>query len=499
MSGNTAIIDELVRLGHSVVVYTDTGDTPLHFAADNGHLFTVKSLVDLDAFDTLNTSDSTAKALAARNGYMEIVGVLEEAFGSTFYDNMAGTITTRKAKAFLTSLRASIYSGNIKGCQSLCPLDRDTVITGVINNIDGVLHHAVRGNDMEIVKLLLQHGADIDRLDSNGRSVLLEANTSDMVALLLSFGISLGLLVSETAYDLVDLWLNASSRIVDLLFTTILNEGLHHALRVLEWSSDATSPMQTVISGPIIGIALLGYASGKNIPQQNYISLLLDRQGTQYLHNSGFFLEHRQPFPWNLIEATVVGYLTFLREKITSVNKLLGSESSKRWLNLHPTKGWSPLCRAASLNYTHAMENCLFLGADINFEGSSLGSALMVACACGQLSAVKLLVRRGANPVYYGKHGWISVMDLIRSEVVRKWLLVGRFTDQMRLQWHSDTPIQGRQAATGQWRGPVRVRVKLNGFDEIQEGESTFGYAIRLAAYRRSMYGRIPDYIESIV
>ena len=352
---------------------------------------------------------------------------------------------------------------------------------------------------MEIVKLLLQHGVDIDRLDSNGKSVLLEANTSDMAALLLSSGISLGLLVSESAYDLVDLWLNASSSIIDLLFTTILNEGLHHALRVLEWTSDATLPMQNDISGPIIGIALLGCASGKNIPQQNYTSLLFDRQGTQYLHNSGFFLEDPQPFPWNLIEATDVGHLILLREKITSVSKLFGSDSSKHWLNLNPTKGWSPLCRAASMNYIRAMENCLSLGADIDFEGSPLGSALMIACACGQLSAVKLLVRRGANPIYYGKHGWISVMRLIRSEVVRKWLLVGRFTDQMRLQWYIDTPTLGMQAETGQWRGPVQMRVKLNGFEEIQEGESTFGYAIRLAAYRRSMYGRVPDYIESMV
>lgn len=369
----------------------------------------------------------------------------------------------------------------------------------MINKIDGVLHHAVRGNDLEIVKILLQHGVDIDRLDSSGRSALLEAKTKDMAALLLSFGISLGLLVSESAYDLVDLWLDASSSIIDLLFTAIINEGLHHALRVLEWSSDATLPMQTAISGPIIGIALLGYASGKDLPQQHYTSLLFDRQGTQYLHSTGFFLEDPQPFPWNLIEATDVGYVSFLRENVASVNKLFGSESSKRWLNLNPTKGWSPLCRAASMDHIRAMENCLSLGADIDFEGSPLGSALMIACACGQLSAVKLLVRRGANPVYYGKHGWIGVMELIRSKVVREWLLVGRFTDQMRLQWDSDTPTPGMQAETGQWRGPIQVRVKLNGYEEIQEGESTFGFAVRLAAYRRSMYGRVPDYIESMV
>ncbi|CAG7561911.1 unnamed protein product [Fusarium equiseti] len=446
MSGNTAIIYELVRLGHSVVVYDDTGDTPLHLAADNGHLFAVKSLIDLGALDTVNTSDSTARTLAVRNGYNEI-----------------------------------------------CPSDRDAVITGVINKIDGVLHYAVRGNNLEIVKLLLQHGVDIDRLDSSGRSVLLEAKTTDMVALLLRFGISLGLLVSECAYDLVDSWLNASSSIIDLLFTAILNEGLHHALRVLDWSSDAMLPMPAAISGPIIEIALLDYASVKDLPQQNYIQLLFDRQGTQYLHSSGFLLEDLQPFPWNLIEATEVGNLTFLRENITSVNKLFGSESSNHWLNLNPTKGWSPLCRAASMNHVRAMENCLSLGAEIDFEGSPLGSALMIACACGQLSAVKLLVRKGANPFYYGKYGWISVMELIRSKVVRRWLLVGRFTDQMRLQWDSDTPTPGMLAETGQWRGPIQMRVKLNGFEEIQEGESSFGYAIRLAAYRRSMYGSPPQ------
>ncbi|KAK2475604.1 hypothetical protein H9L39_13197 [Fusarium oxysporum f. sp. albedinis] len=619
MSGNTAIINELVGMGHSVTVYSDTGDTPLHLAADNGHLFAVKSLIELGALDTVNNSYSTARSLAARKGYNEIVTMLEEELGSAFYDNVAGNITVRKTRTLLKRLRSSIYSGNIKGCErsqwegcpldrglplengctplllalnenrlyiatwlldrgvsvfrrlysmyqpgftsaiifasgrtdlvgllptlldhyvnqtpdwiadywgaiweaisnvnspglevllsflkvhldkSMCPSDRDTFITGVINKIDGALHYAVRGNDLEIVKLLLQHGVDIDRLDSSGSSVLLEAKTKDMVALLLSFGISLGPLVSESAYDLVALWLNASSSIMDLLVSVILNEGLHHTLRALEWSSDAMLPIQIAISGPIIGIAHLGYASGKDLPQQNYVSLLFDRQGTQYLHSSGFFLEDPQPFPWHLIEAAEVENLSFLRENIASVNKLFGSESSKRWLNMNPTKGWGPLCRAASMNHIRAMENCLSLGADIDFEGSPLGSALMIACACGQLSAVKLLVRKGANPVYYGKHGWISVMELTRSKVVRKWLLVGRFNDQLRLHGGSDVPTPGMQAQTGRWRGPIQVRVNLNGFEEIQEGESTFDYAKRLAAHRRSMYGWVPDYIESLV
>ncbi|KAF5973105.1 hypothetical protein FCOIX_8959 [Fusarium coicis] len=617
-SGNTAIINELVGMGLSVTVYSDAGDTPLHLAADNGHLFAVKSLIELGALDTANDSDSTARALAARKGYNEIVTMLEEKFGSAFYDNVAGNITARKTRTLLKRLRSSIYSGNIKGCQrlqregcpldrglpledgytplllalnedrlyiatwlldrgvsvfrriysmyqpgftsavifasghtdlvgllptlldhyvnqtpdwiadyryaireaianlnspglevllsflkvhldkSMCPSDRDTFITEVVNEIDGALHEAVMGNDLEIVKLLLQHGVDIDRLDSRGSSVLVQAKTKDMVALLLNFGISLGPLVSESAYDLVALWHNASSSIMDLLVSAILHEGLHHILRALEWSSDAVLPIRIAISGPIIGIAHLGYPSSKDLPQQHYVSLLFDRQGTQYLHSSGFFLEEPQPFPWHLIEAEVKN-LSFLRENIASVKKLFGSESSKRWLNMNPTKGWAPLCRAASMNHIRAMENCLSLGADIDFEGSPLGSALMIACACGQLSAVKLLVRKGANPVYCGKHGWISVMELTRSKVIRKWLLVGRFNDQLRLHGGSDIPTPGMQAQTGRWRGPIQVRVNLNGFEEIQEGESTFDYAKRLDAHRRSMYGWVPDYIEGFV
>ncbi|KAF5650016.1 hypothetical protein F52700_455 [Fusarium sp. NRRL 52700] len=619
MSGNTALINELIGMGLSVTVYSDAGDTPLHLAADNGHLFAVKSLVELGALDTVNNSYSTALTLAERKGYNEIVMMLKEELGSAFYDNVAGNITARKTRTLLKRLRSSIYSGNIKGCErlqregcpldrglpledgwtplllalnenrhyiatwllergvsvsrrlysmsysgftsaiifasgrmdlvgllptlldryvkqtpdwiadywvaiwgaisyvnspglqvllsflkvhldkSMCPPDRDAFITGVINRIDDALHCAVRGNDLEIVKLLLQHGVDIDRLDSSGSSVLLEANTKDMVALLLSFGISLGPLVSESAYDLVAQWLNASSSIMDLLVSVIFNEGLHHTLRVLEWSFDAMLPMEIAISGPIIGIAHLGYASGKDIPQQNYVSLLFDLQGTQYLHSSGFFLGDPKPFPWHLIGAAEVQNVSFLRQNIASVNKLFGSESSKQWLNMNPTKGWGPLCRAASMNHIRAMENCLSLGADIDFEGSPLGSALMIACACGQLSAVKLLVRKGANPVYYGKHGWISVMELTRSKVVREWLLVGRFNDQLRIHGGSDVPTPVMQAQTGRWRGPIQVRVNLNGFEEIQEGESTFDYAKRLAAHRRSMYGSVPDYIESLV
>jgi ankyrin repeat protein len=163
ISGHTAIINELVGLGHSVTVFSDTGDTPLHLAANNGHLFAVKSLIDLGALDTVNASNSTARTLAARNGYIEIVEMLEEAWGSTYYDNVADKITARKTKTLLTGLRASIYSGNIRGCQRSdrggCPLDRGLPLE------DGYtpLILALCENQLHVATWLLDRGVSVFR------------------------------------------------------------------------------------------------------------------------------------------------------------------------------------------------------------------------------------------------------------------------------------------------------------------------------------------------
>ncbi|KAJ9130935.1 hypothetical protein NKR19_g9690 [Coniochaeta hoffmannii] len=67
--------------------------------------------------------------------------------------------------------------------------------------------------------------------------------------------------------------------------------------------------------------------------------------------------------------ALLNGAIAFLRSRFDAFRSKLGLETFRELLNLQPAKGWSPLCRAASLNLVDIMENCLSMGAKVDFEG----------------------------------------------------------------------------------------------------------------------------------
>lgn len=144
------------------------------------------------------------------------------------------------------------------------------------------------------------------------------------------------------------------------------------------------------------------------------------------------------------------------------------------------------------------MENCLSLGANIEFEGSPHGSALIVAAACGYLDAVRLLVRAGARLSYDSENGLRSVFTYCRSKAVRYWLLVERFTEQRGITME---PHWGTGNEVKLWSGPAVARLKLVGDRARCCYESSLEYAERLASMRKEWRGkRIPTIcMEGIV
>ena len=86
------------------------------------------------------------------------------------------------------------------------------------------------------------------------------------------------------------------------------------------------------------------------------------------LLNGAYGLQRTTPFPWHLTWCPF-GSIAFLRSRFDAFRSKLGLETFRELLNLQPAKGWSPLCRAASLNLVDIMENCLSMGAKVDFEG----------------------------------------------------------------------------------------------------------------------------------
>ncbi|KAF4951699.1 hypothetical protein FSARC_12850 [Fusarium sarcochroum] len=155
--------------------------------------------------------------------------------------------------------------------------ERNIAIAEILNQQHGVLHNAVWGNRVGTVRLLLEHGADVDRLNTSGRSLLLSARTPEMLALLLDFGASLSLLVTHRAHDFIHVWKTASPRFIDLFMNIAAQESWHEALQVLDWSpvvDMVAPPPRTRNSGTVITLINHDPSCIQEMVSENYVYLL---------------------------------------------------------------------------------------------------------------------------------------------------------------------------------------------------------------------------------
>ncbi|KAI0509025.1 hypothetical protein F5B22DRAFT_638389 [Xylaria bambusicola] len=159
-------------------------------------------------------------------------------------------------------------------------------------------------------------------------------------------------------------------------------------------------------------------------------------------------------------------------------------------MNLHPDQGISPLCRAAAVDALLVIDRCLEMGARIDFEGSSYGSALMAACANCRLRAVKHLVKRGASIVYHGECGLTSAIQMANGhEKIIRWLLVGQFIEQPKLEYCTFQDLNNSPPLRC-WSGIQEESMRLTGHYERRPNESLLSYISRLSTIRRDMRGR---------
>ena len=99
--------------------------------------------------------------------------------------------------------------------------------------------------------------------------------------------------------------------------------------------------------------------------------------------------------------------------------------------------GGTPLYAASWFVSPHQADlicTLLDAGAALELEGGDHGTPLMGACATGRLSAVKVLVSKGAK-LHYTKDGsTVRALDKARQfPEIQRWLLVGRYTEGRRL------------------------------------------------------------------
>ncbi|KAG5756927.1 hypothetical protein H9Q70_000467 [Fusarium xylarioides] len=328
------------------------------------------------------------------------------------------------------------------------------------------LHIAAWHGNKEAVSLLVNRGADINGADLNGRTPLMFSQDASTAQHLLSLGASIAAVCRVGSLPSFINWFGDNlfdkahpvsfSQLPKEFFTASDPPRFSTKCETLQLTPETLNSLHKLkpdlTSEDEAGRSMMHYILG----EEDLVDWVLDRG-----HPMAPGLRLRQRMPADLF---------------------------CKALNLEPSRGWSPLCHAAALNRVDIVANCLEMGADINFEGSCFGSALMNASVCGSLDAVKFLVRNGASLTYMSKSGFTSCFLVAGTEAIRKWLLCGRFMDQKRLAAENDAACVQEEVP---WGGYIQAKVLLYGRRARWFGESTSDYEKRLSNMKRSWQGKV--------
>ncbi|KAI9163536.1 Ankyrin repeat domain-containing protein [Paramyrothecium foliicola] len=100
----------------------------------------------------------------------------------------------------------------------------------------------------------------------------------------------------------------------------------------------------------------------------------------------------------------------------------------------------------------------------------------------------------GATVTHSGRNELIDVLSVTQSKAVRHFLLVGRFSEQSRIE-AAGQDVKVRQGQTGVWSG---IRKALNHLAQ-QPQESMIDYCRRLGQFKRRVRGNLGFYLDGLV
>lgn len=352
------------------------------------------------------------------------------------------------------------------------------------------LHWALRYSDRSAVRLLLQNEADVNQVDSAGCSPLSLAVRSSHPKELLGELLRAGAGLSEPRTH----WIHAMN-------SAIIEGNLDVVKALAEVNPGALEEVDEYFS-----VFMLSEAGSMEVFQyliSQGFNPLLATKGLKHSAVSSRILP-TSPFrgsvfnsglvPWCSEEA-LANVLHFAAHSggpsevhlIKKLHRVISITTLSKVVNSAEHGYGSPSCRAASMNNRDLLMTLLAMGAEINSEGSRFGSPLMAACAWGSLDAVKCLVRSGAQLHYVNQDGELrSAVSLsCRHEKIKRWLLVGRHTEQEKLdcQPSQSTPHQAV------WGGPRLFKLALPAYMQRDFDESRWSHLQRLEKWKKDLLG----------
>ena len=177
--GDEGIVRECLASGADVGQSNERGETPLHFAAANGHSVIMRLLLEMDAsVKAADTIGRTPLHLAAENDHPVCIKLLLEARAQV----------NAQAHGATTALHICATLGHEECASALMLFDADTNA----RNSGGQcpIHCAAESASIAVLRMLADHDADIDAVDARQNSPLhlaVEGGHEDVVRMLLGY------------------------------------------------------------------------------------------------------------------------------------------------------------------------------------------------------------------------------------------------------------------------------------------------------------------------
>lgn len=184
--GDTETVIKLINDGANINVTGEQGETPVMVATYRNHVEVVEALIAAGADIELQDQNNNNPFLyASAEGYIDIVKLTID----------AGTNPGKTNRYGETALILAVKGGHVEVVREL--LNRTDIDVNAVNDLGwtALLEAIVLGNnsdnDQQIVQLLIENGADVNKTDREGMTPLQHAEKlefAEMVTMLKSAG-----------------------------------------------------------------------------------------------------------------------------------------------------------------------------------------------------------------------------------------------------------------------------------------------------------------------
>ena len=325
--------------------------------------------------------------------HVKEIPVHDTGFGPGINDPVSSQTDLATAKP----LHIAAYFGQLEIAKLL--IDHGASVDGLDDRLGTPLHFAAKKGRTEVVKLLIQSAANVNAVDDLLQSPCMNAaeyGFLEPIQALVEGGADLVLQdwTLQTA-----LYLAAYSNHLDV-FVFLLTNAKGCLLQAESLCGDS---------------ALSNILRSTNFSYSSFILNLAPNPSVYEPRQSNVLV--------TVVETNSPTHLKMLLRRLPKalIPKLLAHRD---------TASGAPLYAAATRPAERCIDMLLEAGADLELEGGNHGTPLMGACATGRLEAVKALVRRGAKTLYIKDDEVFSALSAAKHHVkVRQWLLVGRFME----------------------------------------------------------------------